>query len=700
LKQLNSTKEQNTRKLTAKEILEKHHLDETILTGIEADLSEALSKWHSRHGRRRKKSIVQKMANPNTSISFQVRSLIAYFSHAILRLKDLEEQQKLNIKTSDVREKDKVIRKLRKSISSLEAQVSELASQKSQFEQEIESLRTAQEKNKIEELTAMENLDKECEYLEIFTSHTLRGEMMEFVEIDSISGNHSDQEEDEEAQAAMEMMFGRDQDLVSENGWRSALKPGDMVDCLDRWDLWFTATIMDVKSMEDGDQLLIHYQGFDNKYDEWILRFDPRIAQEGQWATGGKESGGTLAFRYQVIGTRDGKNVVKEGYMMLKSSGRLRSTFKSRHFVLFEEGILKYYTNKKAQEALGAINLCLVKWIQVERALNRKKLFEFSLQETHRQWLFKVVSHENMNNWIQVLKKIRLRSIDAYNLNFFIEQPQSTMSFDSIYPVQRSRQYLLQDRNSETPTGLFEMQQKVPLPLHQGVLWKLGRTVRNWKKRFCILYDSRIISYFESEVDPLKPSYKPKGEIDLWGVIAIRQMTEKEAEMVKLPKDCKAGLILHTSERQWLLGMKSKEDLEKWKVMIMENAIFDGTARVSDADSLSSQHSRRWSIANLIGDVVSKRSGYSKGLQKFHQSTESVKPERYSSVPRSSPLNSRCKENQVNTMSSIYPITRSPSVISSLNTPRLTAASSLSLTTQDSYRDLKYVNGRPGAAIL
>lgn len=323
--------------------------------------------------------------------------------------------------------------------------------------------------------------------------------------------------------------------------------------------------------------------------------------------------------------------------MMLKSSGRLRTTFKSRHFVLFEEGILRYYTNKKAREPLGAINLCLVKWIQVEKATYQKKLFEFSLQEAHRQWQLKLGSLEDMNNWVQVLKKIRLRVIDEYTTKFLSEKCQSRMSFSRKSPIlvdsaQTSPRSLTQDNNSDSFEELFAAQKKAPLPIYHGFFWKVGRSVRSWKKRFCVLYNNRIINYFENRVDPQKPMRKPKGKIDLWGVVAIRQMTKEEAEMVKLPKECREGLILQTSDRQWLLGMKTDEDLNNWMTKILENCIFDVNARRKGTDSITSVNSRRWSIAARLGDVVSKSMGYSKISQEIPR-TMNFKGERSLSSP-------------------------------------------------------------------
>jgi hypothetical protein len=330
--------------------------------------------------------------------------------------------------------------------------------------------------------------------------------------------------------------------------------------------------------------------------------------------------------------TKDGENIVKEGYMMLGSPGKMRSVFKSRHFVLFEEGFLKYYTNSRAQDHVGTINLCLVKLIQIERALYKKRVYEFSIQETHRRWLLRVGSHEDMNSWIQVLKKIRLRVIEAYNTRFLSESMRSR-PLDTLEYRRESRRCLFQhDMTGVINHEILSVRKKEPVPQHQGMMWKRGRSVRNWKKRFCVLYDNNSISYFEGEVDPLLPKKKPKGKIDLCGVAAIKQMTKEDIEKVQLPKECTAGMILHTSKRQWYLGMQSIEDLEKWKMKIGENSIFVESAPRFSLGISRSVRSGGWSLAEIFGDLVSKSMGYNN----VHQN-----PPYISSTGGSLALNSR-----------------------------------------------------------
>ena len=62
-------------------------------------------------------------------------------------------------------------------------------------------------------------------------------------------------------------------------GWREKLNRSSPVDALDPTYQWLPAHIVAVKKEGNGDKLLIHYQNFDKKYDEWIGRFDRRLAE-------------------------------------------------------------------------------------------------------------------------------------------------------------------------------------------------------------------------------------------------------------------------------------------------------------------------------------------------------------------------------------------------------------------------------------
>merc|ERR1719397_799644 len=76
--------------LTAQEILDKFAINEGVLKGIESDLGAVLHTWKNRKRKRKKRKT--RAPNPNTTIAFQIRSLIAYFNIAMGQLKEYEDQ--------------------------------------------------------------------------------------------------------------------------------------------------------------------------------------------------------------------------------------------------------------------------------------------------------------------------------------------------------------------------------------------------------------------------------------------------------------------------------------------------------------------------------------------------------------------------------------------------------------------------------
>merc|ERR550517_1282130 len=78
-------------------------------------------------------------------------------------------------------------------------------------------------------------------------------------------------------------------------------------------------------------------------------------------------------------------------------------------------------------------------------------------------------------------------------------------------------------------------------------------------------------------------------------------------------------MILETSTRQWVLGLESEDDLEKWKTVILKNSVFGrDSGSTSKLGVRGSKASRRWSLQgfkHVVSDYVNLGMGYGKGLQ-------------------------------------------------------------------------------------
>jgi predicted amino acid dehydrogenase len=72
--------------------------------------------------------------------------------------------------------------------------------------------------------------------------------------------------------------------------WRQELKVGSLIDCLDTVHKWYTGSVVEVK----GEIVKMTFEGWSNRYDEWISRSSERIASYKSIATGGKESNGII----------------------------------------------------------------------------------------------------------------------------------------------------------------------------------------------------------------------------------------------------------------------------------------------------------------------------------------------------------------------------------------------------------------------
>jgi ubiquitin C-terminal hydrolase len=70
--------------------------------------------------------------------------------------------------------------------------------------------------------------------------------------------------------------------------WRLELTKDSKVDAVDTVKKWYYSTVLEVKH----DQLLVHYDGWGSRYDEWLPRTSARLAEWKSLAKGGRESGG------------------------------------------------------------------------------------------------------------------------------------------------------------------------------------------------------------------------------------------------------------------------------------------------------------------------------------------------------------------------------------------------------------------------
>lgn len=71
--------------------------------------------------------------------------------------------------------------------------------------------------------------------------------------------------------------------------WLKSLRVGSKVDALDTGNEWFTA---EIKEKKGAMQVLVHFDGWEDKWDEWLDLLSGRISPLKSKAAGGREAGG------------------------------------------------------------------------------------------------------------------------------------------------------------------------------------------------------------------------------------------------------------------------------------------------------------------------------------------------------------------------------------------------------------------------
>jgi len=263
--------------LTAQEILDKFAINEGVLKGIESDLGAVLHTWKNRKRKRKKRKT--RAPNPNTTIAFQIRSLIAYFNIAMGQLKEYEDQAgEQDIRNARLKKMERKNFKLEEYIKKLEETI---AKQR----RIVMALKKENKRAKSSSKALLNGGHSPCDeemlmYLEDYSGAALRGDEIDddndlnLIHVDLTQKDELHWEQDLPILETLGVSNGRSR-------WREKLTRRSPVDALDPTYQWLPANIVAVKKDDSGDKLLIHYQNFDKKYDEWIDRFDRRLAEYG-----------------------------------------------------------------------------------------------------------------------------------------------------------------------------------------------------------------------------------------------------------------------------------------------------------------------------------------------------------------------------------------------------------------------------------
>ena len=123
--------------------------------------------------------------------------------------------------------------------------------------------------------------------------------------------------------------------------WRRKLKKGSKLDCLDHKKHWYCCTVVDCN--ENTNEVLIQYFGWDKKWNEWVVRDNPRLQPFKSVAKGGKE---------QRSVTRDIASVVKQNFGKYEVSDDGSDNKDTKKFGIFQ-GLLSQNISFRLVDAIN-----------------------------------------------------------------------------------------------------------------------------------------------------------------------------------------------------------------------------------------------------------------------------------------------------------------------------------------------------------
>ena len=143
--------------------------------------------------------------------------------------------------------------------------------------------------------------------------------------------------------------------------------------------------------------------------DEWVDRGSTRIAPYKTKAKGGRESKG-VSVKLKVVGKRKDKRtgkmrkIYKQGFLV--KQGKRFKSYKTRYFVLFEDGTIEYFKKMTDESPVGKFSV--KNMVETRRIAypNRKDLYGFEIVTKQRTWRFQAHSDDVVCDWIGVIHAV------------------------------------------------------------------------------------------------------------------------------------------------------------------------------------------------------------------------------------------------------------------------------------------------------
>eukprot|EP01084_Bolivina_argentea_P213781 362990_1 len=233
------------------------------------------------------------------------------------------------------------------------------------------------------------------------------------------------------------------------------------------------------------------------------------------------------------ISTKSFPNQKKSNIIIYESwlhkKGKFNTAMQLRYCKLYKDRKLAYFRDIKDKKAAGIINLYSVYIINV--------------------YLPKIFNSD-LNDIIDVTKIKR----DGYAINIKSIELKGNKNNYGFELITNKRIWIFTCSKSNEFIKWIDNLRDLCFGklLHFGYLMKVNTKHKNWKQRFCVMYDLNEIRYFEDDTLVVQ-----KGVIDLKKVTKILACDENQYKYT----NC---IELYTSERIWVLSTKRKEDREIW----------------------------------------------------------------------------------------------------------------------------------------
>jgi len=248
---------------------------------------------------------------------------------------------------------------------------------------------------------------------------------------------------------------------------REMLKPTSKIDVLDiNTYNWHSAIVME----KLNDQVKIHYDNCDERYDEWVSKDSIRIQLYSSRAKASEKTSVYGATTYgQLTGIYNPKTntliasivggdsaVIMEGWMT--KQGRYNKNWNRRYFQLKTDHFIQYYRTSDLNKQMGQVNLG--KAIEIKRFFSetRKHPYSFMVACETRTWYFECDSMSLMVDWWTVIEATMNHQLETLRISYHQSENIISSPYDDSDKCVSFKSEIEMKEGKQRTTKTFEME--------------------------------------------------------------------------------------------------------------------------------------------------------------------------------------------------------------------------------------------------